>query len=203
MSRPILTEYADYACPYCYLAHGRLDEYRDERGDLAVDWRPYDIRNETRDSDGGFAPDADLDYPERVEREIADLRAEYGADEMLTPETVPKVDSLPAQTASGYVADADPDRWRAFDTDVFEALWVEGRDISDPDELATIAESTGLDDGAVRDAATNDDRRTAVLERFADARSDGITDAPTFVHDDHTATGVLSPDEIDALLADE
>ena len=202
MTRPILTEYADYACPFCYLAHGRLDEYRDERGTLEIDWRPYDIRSEKRDSNGSLAADADLAYPERVNQEIAGLRAEYDADEMLGLDTVPKVDSLPAQTASAYVAETHPDRWRAFDTRVFEALWVEGRDVSDPDALATMADANGVDGEAVRAAVADDDRRAAVLERFAEARTDGIVDAPTFVHEDKTATGVLSPDEIDDLLAD-
>jgi predicted DsbA family dithiol-disulfide isomerase len=127
--------YSDYVCPFCYLGRRSLDEYQDTReSDLAIDWHPFDLRSQKR------APDGEIDhsvddgkdeaYFDQVRQNVARLKDEYDADEMLDLDDLPEdVDSFEAQVASFYVNEEYPDQWLAFDEAVFEALWVEGRDI--------------------------------------------------------------------------
>ena len=197
-----IREYADYACPFCYLSHRSLEGYREAREEpLVVDWRPYDLRSDSRDANGEI--EGGMGYPEQVERRIEQLRAEHDADEMLTPDTVPKVDSRDAQLVSLYVKNEQPDRWMVLDSALFAALWEDGRDVSDEDVLADVATSVGLDDDTVRDALADDEYRERLAERFADARHNGVTDVPTFVADGRTETGFLSVDELDAFVRGE
>ncbi|GAA0465373.1 DsbA family protein [Halococcus dombrowskii] len=196
-----IREYADYACPFCYLSHRSLDEYRQTRDEpLVVDWRPYDLRSDSRDANGDI--DGEMSYPEQVEQRIEQLQAEHDANEMLTPDTVPKVDSRDAQLVSLSVKNDHPDRWMALNGALFTALWEDGRDISDEDVLADVATNVGVDD-AVRDVLADDEYRERLAERFADARHNGVTDVPTFVADGRTETGFLSADELDAFVRDE
>ncbi|EMA52395.1 DsbA family oxidoreductase [Halococcus thailandensis] len=197
-----IREYADYACPFCYLSHRSLEEYRRTRDEpLVVDWRPYDLRSDSRDANGDI--EGEMGYPEEVEQRIEQLRAEHDADEMLTPDTVPKVDTRDAQLVSLYVKNEHPDRWMALDSALFAALWEDGRDINDEDVLADVATSVGVDDDAVRDVLADDEYRERLAEQFADARHNGVTDVPTFVADGRTETGFLSADDLDAFVRDE
>ena len=196
-----IREYADYACPFCYLSHRSLEEYREAREEpLVVDWRPYDLRSDSRDSNGEI--EGGMGYPGEVEQRIEQLRAEHDADEMLTPDTVPKVDSRDAQLVSLYVKNEHPDQWMDLDSALFAALWEDGRDISDEDVLIEVASAVGVDD-AVRDVLADDEYRERLAEQFADARHNGVTDVPTFVADSRTETGFLSTDDLDAFVHDE
>ncbi|EMA48383.1 DSBA oxidoreductase [Halococcus morrhuae DSM 1307] len=197
-----IREYADYACPFCYLSHRSLDEYRQTRDEpLVVDWRPYDLRSDSRDADGDI--EGEIGYPEQVEQRIEQLRAEHDANEMLTPDMVPKVDSRDAQLVSLSVKNDHPDQWMALNGALFTALWEDGRDISDEDVLVDVASDVGVDDDAVRDVLADDEYRGRLAEQFADARHNGVTDVPTFVADGRTETGFLSADELDAFVHDE
>ena len=194
MSRESLTEYADYACPFCYLAHRSLERYREAGNELAVDWHPYDLRSDKRDSNGDLA--ADIGYPPAVTERIERLQAEYGVETMLTPENVPHVDSLDAQLVSAYVAADHPERWVEFDAATFEALWRDGRDISEREELLALGERVGVGNEELSAVLADERRCSRLFERFADARRDGVTDVPTFVHRGRTETGVLSPEDL-------
>ncbi|WP_256685989.1 DsbA family oxidoreductase [Halococcus qingdaonensis] len=196
-----IREYADYACPFCYLSHRSLDDYRQTRDEpLVVDWRPYDLRGDSRDANGDI--DGEMGYPEQVEQRIEQLQAEHDANEMLTPDTVPKIDSRDAQLVSFFIKNNHPDQWMVLNGALFVALWEDGRDISDEDVLVEVASSVGVDD-AVRDVFADDEYRERLAEQFDDARHNGVTDVPTFVADGRTETGFLSVDDLDAFVRDE
>jgi predicted DsbA family dithiol-disulfide isomerase len=198
-----LVEYADYICPFCYLAHRSLEQYRRTREDaLTVDWRPFDLRSGKRGSDGEIDDGADKGYPTEVEQRVKQLKSQHDADEMLALDEVPKVDSLDAQAVSMYIRDEHPKQWAVVDDAIFDALWEDGRDISDGEVLAEIAANAGVDRDEVRDAITDDERRSQLFERFENARRNGVTDVPTFVADGRTTTGVLSPAEIERFVSD-
>lgn len=198
-----LIEYADYSCPFCYLSHRSLERYRRTRDDtLSVDWRPFDLRNGKRGPDGEIDDEADIGYPSAVEQRVEQLRTQFDAGEMLALGEVPKVDSFNAQVVSMYVRDEHPNRWATVDAALFDALWEEGRDISDGEILAEIAAAAGVDRDEIHDAIADDERRSQLFERFEKARHHGITDVPTFVVDGRTTTGVLSPEEIERFVSD-
>lgn len=200
-----LLVYSDYVCPFCYLGRVSLATYRASTdGELSIEWHPFDLRSRKRGPDGEIDHSADDGkdeaYFDQVRENVARLREEYGADDMLGIDEVPDVDSLSAQVASSYVQEAHPDSWLEFDRAIFEALWIEGRDIGDTDVLADCATQVGLSPNEIHDAVGDDDRRESVFEQFADAHDRGVTGVPTFVYDGHSASGAVPPAQLERLV---
>jgi predicted DsbA family dithiol-disulfide isomerase len=200
-----LVVYSDYVCPFCYLGRQSLEQYQETHEDEPeIDWHPFDLRSQKRGPDGTIDDSIDdgknEDYYEQVRENVQRLRQEYDADEMLSLDEVPDVDSLDAQIASLYIKHEHPDRWLAFDEAVFEALWREGRDIGDIDVLSEIAENVGIDGDEIRDAVADDQLRNSLFEKFTEAQRDGVTGVPTFAYDGHAARGAVPPEQLERLI---
>jgi predicted DsbA family dithiol-disulfide isomerase len=200
-----ITVYSDYVCPFCYLGRQSLSTYQSRRDDpLEIDWRPFDLRAQKRGPDGEIDHSVDdgkdEEYFTEVRENVRRLREEYGADEMLGLDETPDVDSFDAQVAARYVDREHPEQWLAFDEAIFEALWVEGRDIGDRDVLVDVAEHVGLDGGAARAAIAEESNREDLREAFAEAHVRGITGVPTFVYDGRVARGSVPPAHLQRLV---
>lgn len=198
-----LVVYSDYICPFCYLGHKSLQEYEATRNEeLAVEWHPFDLRSRKRGPDGEIDESVDDGkdeaYYEQARENVRRLQAEYDVEMELDLAT--DIDSLPAHLASYYVQEEYPARWREFDETVFEALWVDGRDISDPDVLESIATSIGLDGAEIRSQLQNKELREELFDRFRAAQQHGITGVPTFAYDGHAARGAVPPEQLERLI---
>lgn len=197
--------YSDYVCPFCYLGHQSLEQYQETHEDEPeIDWHPFDLRAQKRGPDGEIDNSVDdgknEDYYDQVRENVQRLQKEYDADEMLSLDEVPDVDSLDAQIASLYVKHNHPDQWLTFDEAVFDALWKEGRDIGDVAVLSDIAESIGIEGDEIRDAVTDDQLRDSLFEKFTEAQQDGVTGVPTFAYDGHAARGAVPPEQLERLI---
>lgn len=201
-----LAVYSDFVCPFCYLGRASLQTYLDESDDPpAIEWRFFDLRGPQRNADGTLDEDAlsvkDEDYFENVKNNVEQLKEQYGADEMLDVEAVPEVDSWDAQQAALYVKQSYEDEtFKEFYNALFDTHWVEGRPIDDPDVLADVAESVGVDGDEIRDAITDEALEAELEARFEEATDVGITGIPTFVYDDHAARGSVPPEQLDRLV---
>jgi predicted DsbA family dithiol-disulfide isomerase len=201
-----ITVYSDYVCPFCYLGRKSLSAYQNDREqELAIEWRPFDLRSHKRGPDGeidhSVEDGKDEAYFEKARENVRRLREQYDADEMLGMDDLPEdIDSLDAQVASRYVEREHPDQWLAFDEAIFEALWVDGRDIGDADVLAALAESVGLDGAEIREAIDDENLRSDLREQFQAAQEQGITGVPTFVYGEHAARGAVPPDHLRRLV---
>ena len=198
-----LVVYSDYVCPFCYLGRASLRQYLEANdADVEVDWHPFDLRARKRGPDGeiDFSVDDGKDeaYYEQARENVRRLRDRYDVE--MAREIATDVDSLPAQAASLYVKEAHPEQWSALDRAIFEALWVDGRDVGDPAVLVDVAESVGLDGEAVREALDDDSLRERVTEQFEAARRRGVTAVPTFVYDGHVARGAVPPEQLARLI---
>lgn len=197
-----ITIYSDYVCPFCYLGRQSLATYQERRDrELQIEWRPYDLRSQKRGPDGEIdhAVDDGKDeaYFDQVRENVSRLKESYDATEMLDFDDLPEsVDSFDVQVASFYVNSERPDRWIDFDEALFEALWVDGRDIGDVDVLVAIAEAVGLDGGEIRSAVGDEDLRNRLRAQFRDAQQRGVTGVPTFVYDEYAARGAVPPDHL-------
>lgn len=198
-----LTVYSDYVCPFCYLGRRSLEQYEAQRGEpLALDWRPFDLRADRRTPGGEIDPAAedgkDDAYYERAKENVRRLQERYGAEMSL--DIARDVDSLPAQLVSYHVKEHEPDRWRPFDEAIFEALWVDGRDIGDPAVLRELARAVGLDADLVDAALADEQLRDELTEQFEAARRHGVTGVPTFAYDGYAARGAVPPDQLRRLV---
>jgi predicted DsbA family dithiol-disulfide isomerase len=201
-----ITMYSDYVCPFCYLGRESLDRYRADREEpLEIDWQPFDLRSHKRGPDGeidhSVEDGKDDAYFEQVRENVERLQAEYDADEMRSLDELPdEVDSFNAQVGAFFVKQEFPERWEAFDEALFEALWVDGRDIGDLDVLANIAADVGLDGDAVIAAVKDAELRETLRDRFAAAKREGISGVPTFIADQHAARGAVPPEHLARLV---
>jgi predicted DsbA family dithiol-disulfide isomerase len=77
---------------------------------------------------------------------------------------------------------------------LFQAYFIDGLDIGDPDVLATCAAEAGLDDDRVRAFLDSDEGLMEVRSELRLAADLGITAVPTFVFDDKwTVAGAQDP----------
>jgi predicted DsbA family dithiol-disulfide isomerase len=201
-----ITVYSDYVCPFCYLGHRSLESYQETRDrDLEIDWQPFDLRSQKRGPDGEIDHSVDDGkdeaYFDQVRQNVARLKGEYDANEMLDLGDLPeRVDSFEAQVASFYVNEEYPEQWLAFDEAIFEALWIDGRDIGDVDVLVDIADESGLAGDEIRTAVADEQLRGRLRDQFAEARQNGVTGVPTFVYDGHGARGAVPPEQLERLV---
>lgn len=200
-----ITVYSDYVCPFCYLGRQSLEMYQASREQpLEIDWHPFDLRSQKRGPDGEIDNSVDdgkdEEYYDQVRQNVAQLKQQYDADEMLSLDDLPDVDSLNAQVASYYVKTEYPDQWLAFDEAVFEALWVDGRDVGDVDVLVDLAGDVGLAGEEIREAVADEELRDRLHELFTDAQRHRITGVPTFAYDDHAARGAVPPKHLERLV---
>lgn len=203
-TRPTITVYSDYVCPFCYLGRASLGRYQESREDeLEIDWHPFDLRSGKRNQDGSIdhAVDdgKDDDYYEQAKENVRRLQEQYGVEMDLDIAT--DVDSLPAQVVSYYVTEHyDYETWLAFDEAVFEALWTDGRDIGDEAVLVELAEAAGVDTVAVGSALEDETLEAELRDRFAEAQRQGVSGVPTFVYDEHAARGAVPPEHLERLV---
>ena len=200
-----ITVYSDYVCPFCYLGRRSLEQYRESRdAPIEVEWHPFDLRADRRGADGQIDPDAtdgkDEDYYERARENVERLQREYDVE--MAQSLIRDVDSRNAQLASVAVQMDHAGVWEDFDWAIFDALWQEGRDIGDPEVLADLAETVGLDPSVVREALDDDLVERRLTDQFEAARVRGVTGVPTFVYADRTASGAIPPGHFQRLLED-
>jgi len=203
MSDTTLVAYADYVCPFCYLGRESLRTFRAEVNDPpAVEWRAFDLRGHERDADGRIDHTVDDGkddaYFERARENVRRLADRYDVDMRVDLDR--EIDSWNVQQVALAVRERHPDRFEEFNDAVFDALWQEGRDIGDPEVLATVAESAGLAPDIVADVLAEEAAETRLREAFATAREAGISAVPTFVYGEHAARGAVPPEHLRRLV---
>ena len=199
-----ITVYSDYVCPFCYLGRESLRRYQDRRENpLEIEWHPFDLQAGKRNPDGSIDHSVDdgkdEDYYEQAKENVRRLQEKYDVEMDL--DIARDIDSLDAQMVSYHVHEThDYDQWLTFDEALFEALWQDGRDIGDGDELRDVAAESGLDPDVV-DTALSDERLRADLHDLFDrARREGVTGVPTFAYDGYAARGAVPPEQLERLV---
>jgi len=163
--------FADFVCPYSYLAVDQIDRLAREY-DVKPLWRPHWLHPETPPEGTPNARSA-----ERMERLNAWMKE-------MAPEVYPRVRIPEKRQYSFYAFEAmefayDHGVDFPYKTALYEMMWTEGRDIGDPETLLGAAERVGLDPAEL--GAVLRDRLYAerTLSAVNQARELGITNTPT------------------------
>lgn len=184
-----ITVYSDYICPFCYVGHHRLQRLRDSY-DLKINWCFLEIHPETS---ANSEPIDSLDYPsEQWQQMMANL------------ERVAKEENIPLSRLSFITNSKDAlllseaskrlghDIFYKLHEKLFNAYFVESKNIGDKDVLNSIAKSCGVDKKTIDSAWTDEKHQKRLLENFNSARRHKIQSVPSFVFGDRVLTGVVA-----------
>jgi predicted DsbA family dithiol-disulfide isomerase len=167
--------FADFVCPYSYIAQEQVDQLIREY-DVQVLWKPCWLHPEVppEGKTMSIAPDSD-----RRQATMAWLKE-------MAPDMATRM-RFPGKMQFSFFAfeamEFAEDRGRAlpFKTAVFDALWVEGKDIAQAATLQEAAEKAGLDAEDLGRALRDRTYRQRTAETVVTARNLGITLTPTMI----------------------
>jgi predicted DsbA family dithiol-disulfide isomerase len=166
--------FADFICPYSYIALDQTDQLlRDYHIELL--WRPHWLHPELPREGAPIPADAENRRAQTL-LWLTEMAPERAA-RMRFPDKIQF--SLFAFEALEFAQD----RGQAlpFRTAVFEALWVEGRDIGLFSTLQAAADRVGLDSDELGRALAEQRYRRRVHDSLQLARDAGVSKTPTFV----------------------
>ncbi len=167
--------FADFVCPYSYIAQEQVDQLIREY-DVQVLWKPCWLHPEVPPEGKSMPVPADSDR----------RRATMAWLKEMAPEMAARM-RFPGKTQFSFFAfeamEFAEDRGRAlpFKTAVFDALWVEGKDIARTATLQEAAGKAGLDAEDLGRALRDRTYRQRTVETVVTARNLGVTLTPTMI----------------------
>jgi 2-hydroxychromene-2-carboxylate isomerase len=178
MSAPIIECFYTLSSPWMYFAAPRLRAMAERHG-AKVRLRPFDFP-EVVPSTGGIPlrtrPQPRQDYHAL---ELDRWRRHLDMPLNLRPKHYPPAEQRPAgrmvMAAQAQGLDA-----QVLSQAILTALWVEERDIADPDERAAIADALGMPGQALVEAEESPVIRAEWRQNSEDAKARGVFGSPTF-----------------------
>jgi predicted DsbA family dithiol-disulfide isomerase len=166
--------YSDYVCPYCILAEGQLEEAAAEKN-VEIEYCPFELRpypTPTLRPEGDYMTN---DWKVRV----------FPIARMLDiPIVKPPFSPQPYTHLAfeGYQYAKEHGKAKAYNSRMYEAFFLESKDIGDIDVLTQLAAELGLDPTEYRNSLINRTYKEAHQQALEHAtREARITSAPTFV----------------------
>jgi predicted DsbA family dithiol-disulfide isomerase len=166
--------FADFTCPYSYLAVDQIDRLARDY-DVKPLWRPHWLHPDTPPE--GTPRENNADTAARDERRQAWFKE-------MAPEQYPRIRfpekrqySFRAFEALEFACDYELDF--AYKTAVYDLMWAEGRDIGEPETLIDAAERVGLDTDELQAALAQRTYAERALEAVKQAHRIGIMNTPT------------------------
>jgi 2-hydroxychromene-2-carboxylate isomerase len=183
-----LAFYFDFISPYGYFASLRIDELAARRG-RTVDWRPM-LLGVSVIKVMGLKPLLDTPLKGDYVRHDVLRHARRHGIRLGRDLNAPVGNPLPAARAFCWVKRHHPELQAAMAHALYEAVWAQGRELSTPEAVATIALPGGLDPEAVADAAAGEEAAKLLREAVAASIEAGIFGSPTVVVDGEAFWGV-------------
>ena len=192
--------YSDTICPWCFIGKRRLERALAERpqDDLKISWKAFQLNPQM--------PREGIDRQRYLElkfggpagaRQVYDQVRQVGAQEGIdfafeaikhTPNTL-ESHRLIRHAASAGLQDQMVQA-------LFDAYFLEGRDIGDREVLVAAAGNAGLDPNSAREFLGSDEDRDSVAAEDAHARYIGIQGVPTYILNGKYVLSGAQPPEI-------
>ena len=181
--------WSDVMCPFCYIGKRRFETALAEfshKDRVDVIWKSFQLDPGIRAEKGrsvneylaerkGWSPDEARAANARVTRMAEGEGLHYDFDKAVVANSFDAHRLVQLGKARG--------RGDAVEENLFRAYFTEGRDISDPETLAELGASSGLDAGEVRAMLAEGGFRPEVERDLLEARQIGVTGVPFFVLD--------------------
>jgi predicted DsbA family dithiol-disulfide isomerase len=170
---PTIEVFSDFVCPFCYLAEQPLADAV-EGGDVQIVWQPFELRPQPTPT---LRPEGDY-LQSAWQQEVYPL-----AERMGVPIVLPRVSPQPYSRLAfeGFAYASEHGMGRQYTQRMFQAFFVEQRDIGRPEVLADVATELGLD---------ADDFRAALDSgRYVETHQPGSCRSPSCLRSCSTASG--------------
>jgi len=175
--------YFDFSSPYAYLGSTRIEAVA-QKHNRTVNWQPILLGAIFKVS--GQAPLTS--YPLKGDYALHDFHR--AAREHNTPYKLPDpfpIGAVAASRACLWIKAANESTLQSkispFVHALFEAYYVDGRNISEPDEVLSIADALGIDKQALASGIADQTIKDALKSAVEQAIKLGIFGAPTMVVD--------------------
>lgn len=167
--------YHDFASPFSYLGASQVARVAARHG-AQIEWRPFLLGALFRDIGTPMVPLATFS-PAKQQHLLVDLHrwAAYWGVGFAFPACFPVNTVLALRVALQAPQATLP---------LYRALWVEGRDLSEPAVVAAVLTAEGLDAAALLAGTQAPDIKQQLITNGDTARSSGVVGAPTFQLDD-------------------
>jgi predicted DsbA family dithiol-disulfide isomerase len=180
--------WSDYICPWCYLGRDRTALLR--ALDVDVTQLPYELHPELPPQGREVKPNGRLAAVyAAIGRECNDIGLPFRM-----PGHVPN--SRRALETAEVVRRKWPASFAALDDALFNAHFVEGLDIGDPDVLLALVEQTGAPSTDVAAAVEAGDGNQAVTASIEAARERGIAATPAWLFGESFVVPGVQPREL-------
>jgi predicted DsbA family dithiol-disulfide isomerase len=177
--------FSDPICPWCYIGKARLEAALEQRADhpFVVEWHPFQLNP---------------DMPKTGMDRRAYLEGKFGGTEGAKSAYRPIVETLSKERPDADLGKIEKTpntlnahrliHWAGLEAKqtmmvdaLFEAYFVDGRDIGDHETLADIADTIGMDASVVMRLLGTEEDVDLITARDTHARERGITGVPMFV----------------------
>ena len=198
---------SDPICPWCYIGKTNLDKALAAVPDhpFVIEWHPFQLNPDM--------PEGGMDRREYLERK-------FGGKEGAVKAYAPVVEhaekaglniNFEAMKRTPNTLDAHRlIHWAGIEGKqnevvdaLFDAYFVQGRDIGDHEVLADIADGVGMDAAVVLKLLKSDADRDDIRKRDAHSREMGVNSVPTFIVANQHAVPGAQPPELWAQVIDE
>lgn len=191
---------SDTVCPWCFIGKRRFEAAMSrlpEDVTLQIAWRPFQLNPDM--------PEGGLDRREYLETKFGGpegAKRVYGAineagSTVDIPFNFPGIPKTPNTVKSHKLIDL-AGREGCQDAVVealFNAYFIDGKDIGDIDILSAVAAAAGMDGSAVRAYLASDEDDDRIREEDAMARRMGVTGVPCFIlNRKYAVSGAQDPD---------
>jgi 2-hydroxychromene-2-carboxylate isomerase len=166
--------YFDFSSPYAYLASERIEDLAARHG-RAVDFKPTLLGVIFKTS--GQRPLTEVPLKGDYSRHDFARSARFAGIPFRMPEPFP-VSSVGAARGVVWLRQADPARVQAFVHAAFRAFFVDGRNISDPEVLASVFRQAGIDPATAAQATSAPQVKDALKAMVDESVARGVFGAP-------------------------
>ncbi|MEE9559848.1 MAG: 2-hydroxychromene-2-carboxylate isomerase [Acidiferrobacterales bacterium] len=189
--------YFDFSSPYGYFASCRIDQIAGRHGRSVV-WRPYLMGAVFKVTGRGPLPEQPLvgDYARRDFLRSARLHS----IPFQMPARLP-ISAVGPSRAYYWLQGQDAEKAKALARALYSAYFVGGRDISDPAQIAVVAESFGVEQAVLANALQDPAVKERLRQETDAAIARGVFGSPFVIVDDEPFWGNDRLDQVDRWLA--
>ncbi|MGB7305596.1 MAG: 2-hydroxychromene-2-carboxylate isomerase [Burkholderiaceae bacterium] len=185
----------DVGSPASYLAWTQLPAICERHG-ASLQYRPM-LLGAVFKATGNQTPSNIVAKGKWMQQDMARFAKRYGVPFKRNPYF--PVNTL--QLMRGAIWALQNGRLETYLPAVFQAMWVDGADLNQPDEIKRVLDATGVESGSVLAAVADPAIKNALIEQTNQAIERGIFGAPTMFVNDEMHFGQDRLDWVEAALS--